>query len=98
MGKPLAFSHGDESAVPFLGAGAQGHSLYDKVFILHFQFDEHLYIDTYAILSLVHKQQNSVYGFRGKSFPRVKALTYQTFGVPIDDVGLEPTSRLPRLN
>src|SRR5262244_503436 len=25
--------------------------------------------------------------FRGKSFPREKALTYQTFGVPIDDVG-----------
>ena len=45
---------GDESAVPCLGGGAQGYSLYDKIFMLHLQFDEHLCIDTYAILSLVH--------------------------------------------
>ena len=28
-----------------MGGGAQGYSLYDKIFILHLQFDEHLYID-----------------------------------------------------
>jgi hypothetical protein len=57
---------------------------------LHLPLHEYLSLDTYAILSLVHKQLKSVYGFRGESFPRVKALTSETFGVPIDDVGQEP--------
>jgi hypothetical protein len=33
-----------------------------------------------------HRQLHSVCWFRGKTFPRVKALAYQTFGVPLDDV------------
>ena len=46
----------DESAIHFLGAIAQRYLFSKKIFILLLQFDEHFYIDTYAILLLVRKQ------------------------------------------
>jgi hypothetical protein len=49
----------------------------------------------YDILQMffAHQQLTSVWALRGKSFPRVKALTYQLFGVPVDDV--EEAHKLP---
>lgn len=37
--------------------GAEAHFLYDSMFIFPCLYDEHLYMDTYAILSLVDKEK-----------------------------------------
>jgi len=76
---------------PFLVWGlGTGAFFSDKLFIYLYPFMNICLLTPMLYFFIVHKQLNSVYGFRGKSFPRVKALAYQTFGVPIDDVGQSP--------
>ena len=77
--KPLALAMGIQEAFLLWGLGIGALFLWQNIHFLVL-YHEYLSIDTYAILSLVvHKQPKRVCRFRGKSFPRVKALTSKTF-------------------